>query len=116
MIEKTVLDFLIMQDFEGVNGNVFLEAPERPPERYILVEKTGSGRENRIDNVSMAIQSISSKSLLEAAFINSMVKEAMEGMPYEMPGVYSCRLDTDYNFTNPATKQYRYQAVYNIFY
>ena len=116
MIEVTVLDYLIEQNIEGIGDQVFLEVPQERPQKYILIEKTGSGRENRIDNASFAVQSISGSSLLEAAEINEAVKEAMDSFAENSSAIYSCRLDTDYNFTNPATKEYRYQAVYNIYY
>ena len=41
------------------------------------------------------------------------VKVAMDGFAGE-PQVARVKLQTDYNFTNTATKQYRWQAVYNI--
>ena len=119
MIEVTVLNYLIEQNIPGIGHNVFMEVPEAPPARYIVIEKTGSGRENRIDNATFAVQSISGNrenGLLEAAKINEAVKEAMERFAEISPDIYSCRLDTDYNFTNTATKEYRYQAVFNIYY
>ena len=30
--------------------------------------------------------------------------------------ISSCKLDTDYNFTDPKSKQYRYQAIFRITY
>lgn len=116
MIECIVLNYLIEQNIDGVGQDVYLEVPEERPERYILIEKTGSGREDRIDNASFAIQSISSNSLLEAATINEAVKAVMESFADDSSEIYSCRLDTDYNYTNSRTKEYRYQAVYNIYY
>ena len=51
--------------------------------------------------------------LLDAINMNEQVKEAMEKLT-ELNEVSAVRLDTDYNFTNTATKQYRWQAVYEI--
>lgn len=116
MIEVIVLNYLLEQNIDGIGQDVYLEVPEDKPGRYIVIEKTGSGRENMINNASFAIQSISANSLLEAAMINDAVKNIMDEFAYNSPEIYSCRLDTDYNFTNPATKEYRYQAVYNIHY
>ena len=116
MIEAIVLNYLLSQDIEGIGQNVYLEVPEEKPERYILIEKTGSDRANRIDTASFAVQSLSANSLLEAATINDAVKNVMDVFADNSPDIYSCKLDTDYNFTNPATKEYRYQAVYNINY
>lgn len=116
MIETVVFNYLIDQDIERIGTNVFMEVPEKPPKAYIVVDKTGSGRENRINRATFAIQSISKTSKLEAAEINEAVKEVMDRFAEESSRIYSCRLDTDYHFSNPQTKEYRYQAVYNIFY
>jgi hypothetical protein len=45
--------------------------------------------------------------------LNESVKSAMEGFA-QLANVTRVELDTDYNFTNTTTKQYRWQAVYNI--
>lgn len=116
MIEKIILDYLLSQSIDGIGNNVFMTVPENPPDKYIVLEKTGSGREDRINNATFAVQSISSNSLLEAAQINDRMKTAMESFADSSGGIYSCRLDTDYNFTNTATKEYRYQAVFILYY
>ena len=116
MIEVIVLNYLLEQNIEGIEQNIFLEVPEQKPDRYILIEKTGSGRENRIDSASFAVQSISQNSLLEAAQINEAVKAVMDDFAGNSSEIYSCRLNGDYNFTNPSTKEYRYQAVFNLYY
>ena len=33
-----------------------------------------------------------------------------------MPAISSAKLDTDYNFTDTSTREYRYQAVYDLTY
>ena len=45
--------------------------------------------------------------------LNEAVKEAMVGFA-ELGNITRVELQTDYNFTNTATKQYRWQAVYLI--
>ena len=116
MIEKTVLDYLIGQDLDGIGRNIFLEVPVNPPARYIVLEKTASGAANKIRSAMIAVQSICSDSLYTAAQVNEAVIEAMEMLAEHSDQVYSCRLNSDYNFTDPDTKEYRYQAVFNIYY
>lgn len=116
MIEKTVLDYLISRDLDGIGSNVYLEVPVNPPARYIVLEKTSSGSVNRIRSAMIAIQSICSDSLYAAAQTNEAVIEAMETLADQSDQVYSCRLNSDYNFTDPDTREYRYQAVFNIYY
>lgn len=116
MIETVVLDYLIGQNINGVEDNVFAEVPVTPPARYIVIEKTASGAQDRIHSAMIAVQSYSKNSLLEAAQTNATVVEAMEAMAETVDGVYSCKLNSDYNFTNTETREYRYQAVFNLYY
>ena len=60
----------------------------------------------------MAVQSYAG-SLLEAAQLNDQVKQAMDSLP-ELAGIGAARLNSDYNFTDTASKRYRYQAVYDV--
>ncbi|MCQ2530282.1 MAG: hypothetical protein MJ086_03410 [Lachnospiraceae bacterium] len=115
MIEKTVLNYLIGKNITGIMDNVFMEVPETPPSEYLLVEKTGGGEQNRIEKGMLAIKSISKTSLLMAAELNEAVKDVMRDMADETD-IYSCKLNSDYNFTDTTTKEYRYQAVFNFSY
>lgn len=115
MIEEIICDYLIKKNIAGVGNNVGLETPKKPPAKYIVIEKVGSGGENLLGNAIIAIQSISAVSLYEAATLNEIVKQAMFEMP-DSQNVYGVKLNSDYNFTNTETKEYRYQAVFNIYY
>lgn len=110
MIETTVLDYLSSVLPEPCS----LEVPERPPVRFVVLEKTGSSRKNFINTATFAVQSYA-PSLFEAAELNERVKAAMDELIL-LPDIFSAKLDSDYNFTDTTTKQYRYQAVYNITY
>ena len=68
--------------------------------------------EDYIYHATVALQSYS-YTLLNAAVLNDKVKKAMDEM-IELPEISSSKLNSDYNFTDTATKRYRYQAVYNI--
>lgn len=111
MIEKIVLDYL-----SGVLPvPVSMEIPEQPtPSRYVVVEKTGSSLINHVPTANIAVQSCA-ESLYDAAMLNEDVKAALLGIVV-LPAVGGCKLDTDYNFTDPETKTYRYQAVFRITY
>lgn len=111
MIEKVVLDYL-----SGcVDVPVWMEVPADPPDLYVVIEKLGSRRENRIDRASIAVQSCSLASLYAAAKLNDDIKRAMEGITTR-PDVSRCKLNSDYNFTDKKTKTYRYQAVFDLVY
>lgn len=108
MIEKTVLDYLN----ENLDVPVYMEIPAKPDDSFVIVEKTGSGVENRIYSAMICIQSYA-QTLLEAAELNEEVKALMERIN-ELGEIGSCRLNSDYQYTNVTTKHYRYQAVYDI--
>lgn len=108
MIEKAVIDYLK----DSLNIEVYAEFPRDPPETFLIVEKTGSRREELIDFATIAIQAYA-KSLYSAAELNLQVKVAMESI-VNLPSVTSADLNGDYNFTDLSMKRYRYQAVYEI--
>lgn len=110
MIEKLILDYL---NSEGVTA--FMEIPEgggTPP--FAIVQKTGGGEENQLRHATIAIQSYGS-SMYDAASLNETVISAMKGLPAR-PEVASCRLNSDYNYTDTTKMQYRYQAVFDVVY
>ena len=53
--------------------------------------------------------------MYNAASLNETVIAEMDGLP-ALPEVASCRLNSDYNFTDTTKKQYRYQAVFDVVY
>lgn len=107
MIAKTLLDYLD----SNLSVPVVMEAPEQTT-GYVLIDQTGSSRTNHIITTTFAIQSYGA-SLYDAMVLNDAVKDAMVGFA-ELDEITRVELETDYNFTNTATKQYRWQAVYLI--
>ncbi len=109
MIEKVILDYL---NTSALSVTAYAQRPEVKPESYIVIEKTGSERTNRINQATIAVQSYA-PTLYEAAELNEEVKDVMDGLA-ELEEIGRVRLVSDYNFTNTTAKDYRYQAVYNI--
>lgn len=108
MIIKTLLDYLT-ENLEGIY--VGMEAPEQLTD-YVLIDQTGSAKTNHITTTTVAIQSYGA-SLYEAMLLNERVKGVMDGF-LALDEVTRVQLNTDYNFTDTETKQYRWQAVYQI--
>lgn len=108
MIEKFVQKYLnTVLDEEAYN--------ERPAKRsgvFVVVEKGGSGEKNHINSANMIIQSYA-ESLVEAAELNEKVKAAMKQMN-TLPEICKVTLNSDYPYTDTATKSYRYQAIFDI--
>lgn len=107
MIETILISHLS----DALDVFVGMEAPEQVTD-YVLVDKTGSSRRNHIITSTFAIQSYGA-SLYEALQLNERVEEAMDGL-LELNSIVKVELETDYNYTKTASKQYRWQAVYNI--
>lgn len=108
MIEQTVLNYLKKK----LSSPVKMEEPSCPPDTFVLVEKVGSRQQNSIDTAMLAVKSYA-KSLFEAALLNEEVKKAMSDLT-ELDEICRVELNSDYNFTDTATRRYRYQAVFDI--
>ncbi len=112
MIETVLYDYLKDVFYED-DIPVYMERPEsRPAEEYIVIEKTGGTKTNQVATNTFAFQSYA-PTLYRASALNEQVKsavEAAEGLD-EVSGV---TLNSDYNFTDTASKAYRYQAVFVI--
>ena len=112
MIESIVYNFLNT----NMTVPVYTEIPANPPKKMIVLEKTGGSEVNFIKRSTFAIQSYG-KSLYEAAELNDALKEMMMDGLDGLAGldeIVSVSLNSDYNFTDTTTKEYRYQAVFDI--
>ena len=109
MIEKLIRDYLA----EKLSVSVYMEYPENPPERFVLVTRTGGGG-SHIKTATFAIQSYA-KSLYDAAVLNEEVKSTM-AWSIEKNEISKSELNSDYEFTDTAKKRYRYQAVFELTY
>lgn len=108
MIEKILWEYLN----EALAVPVYLEIPKDRPETYVTIEKTGSSRDNHVNRATFAVQSVAT-SMYDAMALNEAAKEAMDGA-IVLPEIAKAKLNSDYNFTDTTTKEYRYQAVYDI--
>ncbi|MCB5934494.1 hypothetical protein LI012_06455 [Caldibacillus thermoamylovorans] len=110
MIEIIILNHLKSKLTEPVS----LEKPSAQTGNYVVFEKTSSGKSNHLTSATIAFQSYG-KTLYEAAELNERVKSAVESL-IELDEIRGITLNSDYNFTDTTTKEYRYQAVYDIRY
>lgn len=108
MIETTVLDFMS----KNLPVAVYMEFPSDPPDRFVVLRKSNSSRENMVDT-SMFIANSYAESLLEAAKLNERVKTALDSLA-DLDAVSSSKRGGDYPFYDTENKRYRYQAVQNI--
>lgn len=110
MIEEIVLNYLNSK----LGVPAYAEKPEEKPARYVLIEKTGGSEEDMICSATLAIQSYA-ESLYQAVLLNKQVKTAMRSI-VNLPEIGRSQLNSDYNFTDTTTKEYRYQAVFDLIY
>ena len=111
MIESILISYLS----DALDVPVYAERPEDSLDTCIVIQRTGGDGDSRIYSAVVAIQSYGA-TLYDAASLNGKVKAAMESID-ELDSVSSCKLNSDYDFTNyTGDKRYRYQAVYQITY
>jgi uncharacterized protein (DUF608 family) len=91
-----------------------MERQEKATIPYVLVEITSAYDTDHIKGATLAIQSYAS-SLYEAASINQHVIEVMSDID-TLSNISKCSLNTYYNYTNPTTKEPRYQAIFDLVY
>lgn len=80
----------------------------RPAGKAERKEREGIGK------ASFAMQSVSG-SLYAAAQLSGMVRAAM-AQAVVLPEISRASLANEYNFTDPTTRTYRYQAVFELTY
>ncbi len=107
-IEQDVLDHMSVKLTEPV----YMERPLSPEAEYVLIEKTGNGKRESLCTATFAMQSLAG-SLLQTCELNERVKAAAESL-IELDRVVKASVITDYNFTDTARKEYRYQAVVQV--
>lgn len=109
MIEEILKNYL----GDSLSSPVYAEIPKDYPSNFYVIEKTGGAQVNHIKSATVAIKSYAD-SLYDAMSMNEELKEVMLGTIPGYPEIASVRLNSDYNFTDTTTKQYRYQAVFDI--
>ena len=108
MIEKVLYDYLN----DVLNVPVSLEVPKNPPARYVVMEKTGSRRDNLITSSTFLFRSYA-PTLYKAAALNEEVKAALDNA-IVLDDIARAKLNSDYNYTDTSKKLYRYQCVYDF--
>lgn len=110
MIENTILNYLKTK----TDVPIRFERSPNMEESVIIIEKTGGGgRPEGLHSATIAVQSYGS-SLAAAMTLNEAVKGYMFDMEWDLDEICEVQLNSDYNFTDTATKRYRYQAVFVI--
>lgn len=110
MIELIVKEYLS----KTLNIPIVFEHQKNLPKQFIVIQKTSASRENFLNSSTIAIQSYGA-SMFEAAKLNEKIKNLMYDL-ITVSEVSKISLNSDYNYTDLETKEYRYQAVFDIHY
>ena len=110
MIELVLYNYLE----EVMDVPVYFEIPDNAPDSFILLEKTSSSNQNKLNSATFAFQSYAT-SLYGAAKLNDELKKAIFNIVV-LDDIAFVRLNSDYKFTDTTTKRYRYQAVFDFRY
>lgn len=108
MIEVIVLNFLRQR----LPYPVSMEVPVNPPDKFFVLQKVDSARQDYIDT-SMFIVWSYAESNFEAAKMNEIAKNAMDDLA-DLDAVSASKRAGDYPFPDAKLKRYRYQTVHNI--
>lgn len=115
IIEQKVIEYLVGDDYPDATVPIYAETPIAPPLEYYIVQLTSADETDFVRSATVAIQSVSEISLWNAAQMCEWIIEAMRAFD-TVENVFSCDLNSAYNWTDTDTKQYRYQAVFDISY
>lgn len=108
IIEQVLRDYLA----DRLTVPVVCERPENKPAKYVIISKTGSSRTDRLNSAHVVIQS-NADSMYNVMTLNEQIKDILNAD--DIPNV-NCSLEGDYIYTDTATKTYRYQCAYNVYY
>ncbi len=109
-IEACVIRYL-SETFPSVA--VFGEVPETKAEEMLVVDKTGGSISNLIPTSSVVVDSYA-PTKAETSALNDEVIDAMMSMPEIVTEIASVVLNSTYNDTDTANKEYRYGALFEI--
>lgn len=110
MIESTILSFLSETELDAP---IYMEIPSRPPEEFYVMENTGQRMTDHVRTTTLAVQSYA-QSLERAADLAYDIDQVILNRLVELDEVAGVRVNSVHNFTDPSTKQYRYQGVYVV--
>lgn len=115
MIEKIIHDYLkTALNPSGTTVNVYMERPEKPAVPFVVIEKTGTSEKNLLRRSIIAIQCYGGSLYLSAILSETVITAMVDGL-VTLGSVASVKLNNSYNFTKTDAKEYRYQAVFEVY-
>ena len=94
----------------------YAETPPDMPYEYFTVQRLGGGSRDMLRTAQIAVRAFSRNSKLRAAVMIEDAIKVLKAHLAETDGITSCKLNSSYDNTLTATKQYCFQAVFIITY
>ena len=110
-IEEIAINYLLAANVVGTD--VYAEVPLDPPDKYVLVQRSSGSYQNELRHIGLYTEVRCRTSKLEAAELHEAVVAAMRSMRDHTP-VFRCELVSDYDAALTSTKEYRFQALFEI--
>lgn len=112
LIEKIIRDHLNAVLPEGA---LLFEPVNKNPKSgsFVVIEKTGTQQTDWLYTATVAVQSYA-PTLYQAAELDQRARNAMFALPDSSEYVTGVHLIGGSNFTDPSTRQPRYQAVFDV--
>lgn len=111
MIEVLLKNFID----QNLDYPAYMEVPNTPPDNFFVIEKVGGSREEQIDSAMVAIQTYAPSLYQTAQNCNVMIDSILNDF-ITCPEVSSVKLNSSYNYPDTATRRYRYQSLFEIYY
>ena len=108
------IELYIRQLLVALGYRAYLEQPEDKTGDYIVIDKVGESENEKLRSARFAFQSYSA-SRYNALLLNDKLEEDIKGIITD-DRISKIEFVTSYPFNDMATKQYRYQAVFEIYY
>ena len=108
-IEAKVIEYLAA---ELPSIPVYGEVPENRPKTMLVVDRTGGSISNLIKTASVVVDSYG-ESKAAASVLNDAVIDIMF-QAVSVEGISNVSLNSTYNDTDTASKEYRYGALFEI--
>lgn len=113
MIEATIISYLIDAAIPGIGSHIYAETPaENIPENYVLIRRTGGSMADYIRQYNIYTETVGKDRLTTLQNHEAVIAAMLEIRDHTE--LMACRLNSDYDATTTRTKDYRYQALWQI--
>lgn len=113
MIEATIIKYLTDAEIPDIGPHIYAETPaENIPENYVLIRRTGGSMADYIRQHNIYTETVGKDRLTTLRNHEAVIAAMLEIRDHTE--LMACRLNSDYDATTTRTKDYRYQALWQI--